>query len=157
MISKSELRAEIQKKLVGLELQVFHQAGLQALEHLKGRVVAPVGIFKSRPREIDTQPWREYFTSALLPGPDPEAYAQVLLDAGVKTLFVPGLAFDMQGGRLGRGGGYYDRCIAALRRSQSAPQIIGLCLQEQVVPKVPMETHDQKMDILLSPLGMALL
>ena len=59
------------------------------------------------------------------------------------TLVVPLLAFDDQGGRLGYGGGYYDRTIAALR-----PRVftIGWGLEAQRVDVVPMEPTDVPLD-----------
>lgn len=57
-------------------------------------------------------------------------------------ILVPGVAFDKNGGRLGRGGGYYDRL---LRKAGSAVKI-GLCFREQIVKKVPMKAHDVRVD-----------
>ena len=105
-------------------------------------------MFKSLPNEIDTSLLIKNFQSVLLPGPDPEAYAREILNSGIKLVLVPGLAFDQQGHRLGRGGGYYDRVIALLRASPSPPQIIGLCLKLQILPEIPVEGHDQKVDSL---------
>jgi len=55
---------------------------------------------------------------------------------------VPGMAFDAQGRRLGRGRGYYDRFLA------SHPDIykIGVCFPFQCVEQVPAEPHDVLMD-----------
>jgi 5-formyltetrahydrofolate cyclo-ligase len=55
-------------------------------------------------------------------------------------IFVPGLAFDPRGHRLGRGGGYYDAALAAL--DIGTPRI-GLFFACQQADEVPRETHDQ--------------
>jgi len=47
------------------------------------------------------------------------------------VIIVPGVAFDKNGGRMGRGGGYYD----ALLRKAKKVITVGLCFQEQVVKK----------------------
>ena len=62
--------------------------------------------------------------------------------AKMDLIIVPGVAFDRQGGRLGRGAGYYDRF---LRKASSVPKI-GLCFREQLVKKVPMKKHDMSVD-----------
>lgn len=65
----------------------------------------------------------------------------------IDTVILPGSVFDMQGGRLGYGGGYYDRFLAF-----EAPQArrIGLAFEKQVVDWVPLEAHDMKLDILVT-------
>lgn len=57
----------------------------------------------------------------------------------IDLLIVPGLAFDSNGGRLGRGGGFYDRFLA---RPGLAGRAIGVCFQAQIVPEIPREAHD---------------
>lgn len=64
-------------------------------------------------------------------------------------LLVPGLAFDRQGGRLGYGGGFYDRTIKALAEQGRAPVTVGICYKEQIVETVPREAHDQTLDYVL--------
>jgi 5-formyltetrahydrofolate cyclo-ligase len=63
-------------------------------------------------------------------------------------VLVPGLAFDRQGRRLGRGGGYYDRFLAASGGAcpESAGRIIGLCMPFQLIPEVPVEQWDFRVD-----------
>ena len=67
--------------------------------------------------------------------------------ASIEVVVVPGSVFDAKGGRLGYGGGYYDRFLQA-----AAPQAlrIGLAFDLQVVEAVPLERHDQPLDYLIS-------
>ncbi|MCA9494272.1 MAG: 5-formyltetrahydrofolate cyclo-ligase [Myxococcales bacterium] len=65
---------------------------------------------------------------------------------GVEIAIVPGLAFDASGGRLGFGAGYYDRWLA-----EHGPQAFGVCLDEQLLPWVPVQDHDQPMDRVITP------
>lgn len=63
--------------------------------------------------------------------------------ADLDCVLVPGLAFDGAGGRLGRGGGFFDRLLEA-----GAPRawLCGVCFDVQVVDCVPTEAHDARMD-----------
>jgi 5-formyltetrahydrofolate cyclo-ligase len=61
-------------------------------------------------------------------------------------IVVPGLAFDRSGRRLGRGGAYYDRFLAGLNAAGQKYTAIGLCMAAQIVPEVPTEKWDKKMD-----------
>lgn len=63
------------------------------------------------------------------------------------VLVVPGLAFDASGRRLGRGGGFYDRFLAA--RSRDA-LVIGVGFDVQLVEEVPAEPHDAGVDAVLT-------
>ncbi len=72
-----------------------------------------------------------------IPEPDPARIPAQDLPADALVL-VPGLAFDAVGGRLGQGGGYYDRLPeAAWRRA------IGIGFSCQRVASVPREAHDR--------------
>lgn len=64
-------------------------------------------------------------------------------------LFIPLLAFDRSGNRLGYGGGYYDRTLKQLR-SEKLIQAIGIGYAGQETEKVPTEAHDQKLDAILT-------
>lgn len=66
------------------------------------------------------------------------------------VVIVPGLAFDSVGGRLGRGGGFYDRFLALAR----PPVSIGVAFEEQIVDHIPLEPHDQQLSAIATPKGL---
>ena len=66
------------------------------------------------------------------------------------VIFVPLLAFDDQGNRLGYGGGFYDRTLAAL----PAREAIGYAYAAQRVPLVPHEAHDQPLRRVVTETGL---
>jgi len=79
--------------------------------------------------------------------PEPRDDAARLFEpgmAGRTAVIVPGLAFDARGGRLGRGGGYYDRFLG--RASMQRAIKIGVCWELQLIEAVPTESHDVVMD-----------
>ncbi len=61
-------------------------------------------------------------------------------------LFVPGCAFDERGGRMGYGGGFYDRFMEAY------PDVlrVALAYEEQLVEDVPKEVHDKLVDVIVT-------
>jgi 5-formyltetrahydrofolate cyclo-ligase len=64
------------------------------------------------------------------------------------VLLVPLLAFDRHGGRLGYGGGFYDRTLAAL----NVPAI-GIAYAGQEVASLPAEAHDRTLSLVLTEKG----
>jgi len=68
--------------------------------------------------------------------------------AGV--VLVPGLAFDRNGNRMGRGRGIYDGILA--RTSQMCFRL-GVAFDSQVVASIPVEPHDQRVDGVITPSG----
>ena len=84
----------------------------------------------------------------LIPEPKRDIVAQGTLDPGlVQVAVVPGSVFDRWGMRLGYGGGYYDRFLA---RSAPGALRVGLAYELQLVPEVPGEPHDQRMDLVIT-------
>ncbi|MBR4834428.1 MAG: 5-formyltetrahydrofolate cyclo-ligase [Thermoguttaceae bacterium] len=79
--------------------------------------------------------------------PLPEPSRRVFPEA-FDVVLVPGLAFDLNGGRLGRGAGFYDRFLAAL---PSKTRLIGVALDEQIVEKAPRDAFDLPVDALVTP------
>lgn len=66
-------------------------------------------------------------------------------------IFVPGVAFDERGDRLGRGGGYYD---AALTEFDVGTPRVGLMFACQQAESIPRETHDQMVEIMITENGL---
>lgn len=67
--------------------------------------------------------------------------------AQIDCVVVPGAAFDVRGGRLGLGGGFYDRFLP---RAVNATKI-ALAYEFQVVETLPLEPHDARLDAILTP------
>jgi 5-formyltetrahydrofolate cyclo-ligase len=66
------------------------------------------------------------------------------LDPGqIDLVIVPGVAFTAHGERLGRGRGHYDRFLALLAPHANT---IGLCFTSRLLPSLPTESHDRRMD-----------
>lgn len=69
-------------------------------------------------------------------------------------VFMPLVAFDQQGGRLGMGGGFYDRSFEFLRHSPlSKPKLIGLAHSFQQVESLPIEDWDVPMHAIVTENG----
>lgn len=64
----------------------------------------------------------------------------------IDLLFIPGLAFDNKGGRIGYGAGYYDRFLKTVREDAYK---VGLAYDFQIVSSVPMENYDTFIDNLI--------
>lgn len=72
---------------------------------------------------------------------------QTVAPIEIDLIFLPGSVFDERGGRMGYGGGFYDRFV-----SNRAPQAyrIGLAHELQMVPKAPLEEHDEVLDFIIT-------
>jgi len=80
------------------------------------------------------------------PMPNIERCKKVPIDC-IDIAIVPGLAFDEKGGRIGAGDGYYDHLIPRL---PITTRKVAVAIEEQVVPVVPMESHDKYVDIIIT-------
>ena len=68
--------------------------------------------------------------------------------AKVDAWIVPGLAFTLDGGRLGYGGGFYDRLLSKARPDARK---IGVAYPFQILPAIPLESHDIRLDAVIAP------
>ncbi len=66
----------------------------------------------------------------------------------VRAMLIPALAVTVQGDRLGKGGGYYDRVLARLPDSVPVAAIVG---DDDVIEELPTEAHDRPVDALITP------
>lgn len=139
------------------------------------RDAARVALFVSRADEIDTEPLLERALEEARPLLLPRVARKSVLEFAVvrrlarlrvgrfgimeppaeapasdlaagDLVLVPGLAFDRQGGRLGRGVGYYDRALARFSSSGHRPRLVGVGFSFQLIEQVPMDGHDVRMD-----------
>ncbi|MTK13677.1 MAG: 5-formyltetrahydrofolate cyclo-ligase [Clostridiaceae bacterium] len=74
---------------------------------------------------------------------EPKDTTNIIKENLVDLTFVPGLAFDKKGGRIGYGGGFYDRFLKDMRKDAKK---IGLAYSFQIIDEVPMEEHDLFID-----------
>ena len=173
-MSKHEIRTKV-KKLRGLlsELEraeaaerVFDKLEKTAAFLLADRIL----MYHSLPDELDThaflRKWasRKRFFLPRVSGLDLEIlpYDEATLSEGsyhiqephgsrlakledMEMIVVPGVAFDSKGNRLGRGKGFYDRML----QGSKAPKI-GVAYELQIVESIPAETHDIRMDMIIT-------
>lgn len=77
--------------------------------------------------------------------PEPSADTPALTPAPEDIMVVPALCCDKAGGRMGRGGGYYDRYLAARR-----PFAVCLCREALLCEKVPREWNDMPVSAVIT-------
>jgi len=66
-------------------------------------------------------------------------------DDNIDLMLVPGVAFDKNGERLGRGGGYYDRML-----KHSSAYHVGVAFQFQIIDALTTESHDMPMELVVT-------
>lgn len=113
---------------VAVSVPAVSPAGLKLYEitSLGELAPAPFGLLEP---DVTTRAGREVRTEA------------------VDLFVVPGVAFDLKGGRLGHGKAYYDRLLAAA--PPSTPRV-AVAFECQLVERVPMGSHDQFMHLLIT-------
>ncbi len=147
------LSEQIVKKIQGLEL--FQKA-------------KTIGVYMPLPDEVDITPFfqpleKQFYTPAFDErsggyrlaeyGGDlktgkfgvPEPANPVFAPKKIDLIIVPGIAFDLAGHRLGRGGGFYDRLLPQYQAMR-----IGICFDFQCLETVPAEPHDCTVDLLVT-------
>lgn len=174
MTSKTEIRSAIRalkKQHSREELQAQSELIMRKLEQHPDFISAQkIMLYSSLPDEVQTQAFIEKWRlhkRIILPTvvgddiipvelaantgfavgdfnimePQNEAYT-----GDFDLIVVPGVAFDRQGNRLGRGKGYYDRFLCQHRSVKK----IGICFDFQLVDNVPVEENDIPMDEIIS-------
>jgi len=77
---------------------------------------------------------------------EPLAACEKILLNQLDLILVPGLAFDLDGRRLGRGKGFYDRLLGAIHGPTC-----GVAFDQQIVSPIPVEPHDMRLSFILTP------
>ncbi|NOU61009.1 5-formyltetrahydrofolate cyclo-ligase [Marinifilum caeruleilacunae] len=73
-----------------------------------------------------------------IPEPDGPVF---MAEDEIDLILIPGVAFDKENNRMGRGKAYYDRLLQSLSAFK-----VGICFDFQVLDQVPIDQHDIKMD-----------
>ena len=132
-----------------METEIDPAPLLARLAAAGARIVLPVVIARGEPLVFRQAGAAATMTpdaaGILAPPPSAPALAPGLILA-------PLLAFDRAGGRLGQGGGYYDRTVRALR-ARGPVLVVGLAFAGQVVDHVPMGPRDERLDAILTEIG----
>ena len=155
--------SEASRRIIGRlqELEVFRSARRVSLyKHLPGEVeledlfdacwkldqqtCMPVFNRTLRIYELAAIDARTRFRTGHYGIREPEERVPVSLDQ-VNLMIVPGVAFDVEGNRLGRGGGYYDRLLAGFRGVS-----VAVAFDFQIVPRLPTESHDIPVDLVVT-------
>lgn len=111
----------------------------------KSRDAIRVYAVRDLARDLETNRWG-------IAEPRPEACLEIV-PAELDFVFVPGVAFDARGGRLGYGKAYYDRLLASSRQAGGSPALVAGAFAAQVEDEVPMEPHDVPIPVVLTENG----
>ena len=65
----------------------------------------------------------------------------------IDLIILPGVAFDLEGRRIGQGMGFYD---SLLRKTKTNVPLVGLCFEENIEEEIPTESHDIEMNIIIT-------
>ena len=159
MMSAEERTAQSARILSQLEkMTVFQEAKTVLLYYPKNNEVDVLPLFKRYKRDkvlLLPVTHRRGMTANPYEGNDKMHRGKVGIpepttppyEGEIDLIIVPAVAFDKQGNRLGRGGGYYDRFL----KKQSHATFIGVGYDFQLVDEVPVRQHDQKMHRIILP------
>lgn len=79
--------------------------------------------------------------------PRPDILQSNITEAqNIDVIILPGSVFDERGGRMGYGGGYYDRFVEKIPFAIR----IGLAFEEQLVAEAPLQPHDELLDYIVT-------
>ncbi len=77
--------------------------------------------------------------------PQKDKIKEVSIDK-INLIIVPGVGFDINGHRLGHGKGYYDNLLKTSKQASH----IGLAFEKQILNKIPIESHDLPVHIIIT-------
>lgn len=77
--------------------------------------------------------------------------SQAIRPSKIDVIFMPLIAFDNLGNRIGMGGGYYDSVLQNLNKNHVCPKLVGLAYNFQEVKEVTAQDWDIKLDAIATP------
>jgi 5-formyltetrahydrofolate cyclo-ligase len=109
----------------------------------------------------DGGPLHEDGVSKGIPEPSSDVVASGmpgLVALGCRVILAPALAVDVDGHRIGKAGGYYDRLLAGLDHVAPAerPRVVAVVHDDEVLDAIPVAAHDRAVDAVLTPSGFRL-
>ena len=133
---------------VSLAEEVDTRSLIDRAFRLGKRIAVPKCDLKKRRLEFYEIKSRKELKKGVLGIPEPTADpAWRVRPRQFDCVLVPGIAFDRRQNRLGRGAGFYDRF---LKRVPKRTFKIGLGFSFQIVPRVPTEAHDVRLDAVMT-------
>jgi 5-formyltetrahydrofolate cyclo-ligase len=110
-------------------------------------VIVPISIKKDRTSILSTlEKWGDLEIGSYgILEPRADSVKEISINE-IDLIIVPGVGFDESGYRIGHGKGYYDNL---LKISKSA-MYIGLAFEFQIVKKIPIESHDLPVNIIIT-------
>ena len=165
MITKLQLRKEIKNSKRQFTSQQLRELSfaviIRLLSHPRVKSAKTIMLYHSLPDEVDTHTIVDSLLMSgktiLLPRVTGEGTMELHRYNGPNDLqigaygimelaIVPGVAFDHDGNRMGRGKGYYDRFLPLIPDTYK----IGVCFPFQMITSIPAEEHDIRMDEIIT-------
>ncbi len=110
------------------------------------KVYVPISEIKTHTLQLSKLSHWDDLTTGTYGILEPKKEKQKLVPINmIDVLIVPGIGFDKKGNRLGQGGGYYDWLLP-----QTKATAIALAFEFQLVNHIPIESHDQQVDIIVT-------
>ena len=154
-MNKEELRVEMQEQLRLLDAEDRRGCSLKicnrVLELPVWKEARVVVVFEPFHYEPEIAPLiadlHRRGSEVITIWPTARSQHDVVIFGPIDVVLVPGIAFTRLGARVGRGAGFFDRFLA--HRAARAIKI-GIAFTFQVVESLPVESHDVKLDIVVS-------
>jgi 5-formyltetrahydrofolate cyclo-ligase len=153
--SKERLRERMQEELRTLDPEDRRGRSLQICNHVlelpvwkQARVAVVFEPFNNEP-EITSllSDLQRRGSEIIVILPTARSQHDIAIFGPIDLILVPGIAFTRNGGRMGRGFGFFDRFLA--HRAVAAIKI-GIAFRFQIVDSLPLESHDVQLDLVVT-------
>ena len=114
------------------------------IEEWSGKKIIALPVVHGNDINFHTFTGKENLNKGIFEIPEPTS-GDIISPEDIDLFIVPGVAFDRNCNRLGRGKGYYDRYLKGINKP-----IIGICFDFQLIDTIPAENHDVKMTMVIT-------